>query len=132
MSVDTIEKAIRSILIADTAVKAITTRCYPGMIPQNPTYPLILLHKMPGGGRDHHLGGRSGLVHPRIQVEAWATTYDAAKALSKALQDALDGYSGTVGTVRIGSILAQSDRDIYEDAVKCHRIIFDCMVWHSE
>jgi len=42
MSVDTIEKAIRSILVADTAVKAITTRCYPVTLPQNPTYPLIL------------------------------------------------------------------------------------------
>ena len=131
MSVDTIEKAIRSILIADTTVKAITTRCYPGMIPQNPEYPLIVYYKVTGM-RDHHLQGPSGLAHPRFQAEAWATTYDAAKALANAIRCALDGYTGTQGTVDIGSILIESERDVYEDAVSCHRVIMDFFVWHSE
>ena len=131
MSVDTIEKAIRSILIADTAVKAITNRCYPGKIPQNPEYPLIVYYKVTGN-RDHHLQGPSGLAHPRFQVEAWATTYDAAKALANAIREALDGYKGTVGAVAIGSILIESERDVYEDAVSCHRVIMDFFVWHSE
>jgi len=131
MSVDTIEKAIRSILIADTAVKAITTRCYPGKIPQNPEYPLIVYYKVTGN-RDHHLQGPSGLAHPRFQVEAWATTYDAAKALANAIRVALDGYKGTVGAVAIGSILMEAERDTYEDVVSCHRVIMDFFVWHSE
>lgn len=131
MSVDTIEKAIRSILVANNTVKAITTRCYPATLPQDPTYPLILFSKVTGM-RDHHLQGPSGLAHPRFQVEAWATTYDAAKALANAIRGALDGYKGTVGTVRIGSILSESERDVYEDAVSCHRTIMDFFVWHSE
>lgn len=131
MSVDTIEKAIRSILIADTAVKAITTRCYPAKIPQDPTYPLILYYKVPGM-RDHHLQGPSGLAHPRFQIEAWATTYDAAKTLANAIRVALDGYAGTQGAVKIGSILMESERDVYEEAVSCHRVIMDWFVWHSE
>ena len=73
MSVDTIEKAIRSILVNDSTVKAITTRCYPGKIPQDPTYPLIVYYKGTGN-RDHHLQGPAGLAHPRFQVEAWALT----------------------------------------------------------
>ena len=131
MSVDTIEKAIRSILVNDSTVKAITTRCYPGKIPQNPEYPLIVYHKVTGM-RDHHLQGPSGLAHPRFQVEAWATTYDAAKALANAIRGALDGYKGTVGAVAIGSILIESERDVYEEAVSCHRVIMDFFVWHSE
>ena len=131
MSVDTIEKAIRSILVNNSTVKAITTRCYPGKIPQDPTYPLIVYYKVTGM-RDHHLQGPSGLAHPRFQVEAWATTYDAAKTLANAIRTALDGYSGTVGTVDIRSILIESERDVYEDAVSCHRVIMDFYVWHSE
>ena len=131
MSVDTIEKAIRSFLFNDSTVKAITTRCYPGKIPQDPTYPLIVYYKVTGM-RDHHLQGPSGLTHPRFQVEAWATTYAAAKALANAIREALDGYKGTVGTVVIGSILIESERDVYEDAVSCHRVIMDFFVWHSE
>ncbi len=131
MSVDTIEKAIRSILVNDSTVKAITTRCYPGKIPQDPTYPLIVYYKVTGM-RDHHLQGPSGLAHPRFQVEAWATTYDAAKTLANAIRVALDGYKGTQGTVDIGSILMESERDTYEDAVLCHRVIMDWFIWHSE
>ena len=131
MSVDTIEKAIRSILVNDSTVKAITTRCYPGKIPQDPTYPLIVYYKVTGM-RDHHLQGPSRLAHPRFQVEAWATTYDAAKTLANAIREALDGYKGTVGTVVIGSILIESERDVYEDAVSCHRVIMDFYCWHSE
>ena len=131
MSVDTIEKAIRSILINDSTVSAITTRCYPATLPQDPIYPLILFSKVTGM-RDHHLQGPSGLAHPRFQVEAWATTYDAAKTLANAIREALDGYKGTVGTVVIGSILIESERDVYEDAVSCHRVIMDFYCWHSE
>ena len=131
MSVDTIEKAIRAILVANNTVKAITTRCYPGKIPQDPTYPLIAYYKVTGM-RDHHLQGPSGLAHPRFQVEAWATTYDAAKALANAIRVALDGYTGTQGTVAIGSILMESERDVYEDAVSCHRVIMDWFIWHRE
>ena len=131
MSVDTIEKAIRAILVANSTVKAITTRCYPAKIPQDPTYPLILFSKVTGM-RDHHLQGPSGLAHPRFQVEAWATTYDAAKTLANAIREALDGYKGTVGTVVIGSILIESERDFYEDAVSFHRVIMDWFIWHRE
>lgn len=131
MSVDTIEKAIRSILVNDSTVKAITTRCYPAKIPQDPTYPLILYYKVTGM-RDHHLQGPSGLAHPRFQVEAWAITYDAAKALANAIRGALDGYTGTQGTVVIGSTIMESERDYYEDAVSCHRVIMDFVLWHSE
>jgi hypothetical protein len=131
MSVDTIEKAIRSVLVADSAVKAITTRCYPATLPQDPTYPLILFSKVTGN-RDHHLQGPSGLAHPRFQVEAWALTYDAAKALANAIRVALDGYAGTQGTVVIRSIIMDSERDFYEDAVSCHRVVMDFFTWHEE
>ena len=131
MSVDTIEKAIRAILVANSTVAAITTRCYPAKLPQNPTYPLILFSKVTGM-RDHHLQGPSGLAHPRFQVEAWAATYDAAKTLANAIKVALDGYAGTQGAVKIGSILIESERDSYEEAVSCHRVIMDWFIWHRE
>lgn len=126
-----IEQAIRYILVNDATVKAITTRCYPVTIPQDPTYPLIIYAKI-SGMRDHVLQGPSGLANPRFQIEAWATTYSAAKDLAAAMRGALNNYRGTVGTVRIGSCLIQSERDIYEPEAACHRVVMDYTIWHSE
>jgi hypothetical protein len=126
-----IETAIRSILVNDAAVKAITARCYPVMIPQNPTCPLILYAKI-SGPRDHHLEGPSGLANPRMQVEAWDATYGGAKKLAEAIRKALDGYTGIVSGVKIGSCLLDSERDIYEPELKVHRTIMDFTIWHTE
>ena len=126
-----IENALRSILITDDTVKLITTRCYPIAIPQSPTYPLILYTRITGM-RDHVLQGPSGAAHPRFQVESWAETYTAAKSLASAIRVALDGYSGTVLGVVIGSILIDSERDVYESEIKIYRVISDWYIWHKE
>lgn len=126
-----IESAINYILVNDSTVSAITTRCYPVTIPQSPTYPLILYTKI-SGMRDHTLGGASGHAHPRFQVEAWAETYSGAKTLADAIRDALDDYSGTVSGTVIHSCLIDSERDVYESEIEIYRVIQDYFVWHEE
>jgi len=126
-----IESAIRYILVNDNAVKAITTRCYPVMLPQNPVYPLILYTKI-SGMRDHHLNGSSGKAHPRFQIDAWGETYAQAKSLAGAIRDALDSYEGTVDTTKIGSCLLISEIDTYESEIKIFRTIMDFIIWHDE
>lgn len=131
MAAATIEEAIHDILVTDSSVKAITTRCYPSTLPQNPTYPLILYAKVTGE-RINDLSGPSGMAHPRFQIEAWAETYAAAKTLANAIRVCLNGYRGIVGTVWIGSCLIQSERDIYEPEAACHRVVMDYAIWHNE
>jgi hypothetical protein len=126
-----IEKAIRHILVNDTGVKAITTRCYPVKTPQKPTYPLIVYHKI-SGWRDHHLQGASGLANPRFQIESWAKTYEGAKTLSEAIRGALDGYTGTADGTKIGSCLLENENDFYEHEIEIYRIVQDYLVWHEE
>jgi hypothetical protein len=122
-----IESALRSILINDATVKAITTRCYPVTIPQSPTYPLILYTKI-SGDRDHALRGASGHAHPRFQIEAWAETYTGAKTLADAIRNALDDYSGTAAGTVIHSCLIESERDTYESEIEIYRIMQDYMI----
>ena len=126
-----IESAIHYILVNDATVKAITTRCYPVIIPQNPTCPLILFTKITGH-RDHHLSGPSGVAHPRFQIEAWAETYAGAKELADAIREALDGYSGTAKSTAIHSCLIDSERDVYESEIEVYRVIQDYFFWHEE
>ena len=126
-----IESALHYILVNDTTVKAITTRCYPVTIPQSPTYPLILYTKI-SGDRDHALRGASGHAHPRFQIEAWAETYTGAKTLADAIRNALDDYSGTAAGTVIHSCLIESERDTYESEIEIYRIMQDYMIWHEE
>lgn len=126
-----IEAAINYILVNDTMVKAITTKCYPVKLPQSPTYPLILYTKI-SGMRDHVLSGASGRAHPRFQVEAWAETYSGAKTLADAIRNALDDYSGTASGTVIHSCLIDSERDVYESEIEKYRVIQDFFIWHEE
>lgn len=98
MSAENIEEAIHEILVADATVKDLTTRCYPSTLPQDPTYPLILYMRVYGAG-ENALEGPVGMANPHFQIEAWAKTYAAAKALAKAVRNALNGFRGTSGTV---------------------------------
>jgi hypothetical protein len=125
----TIEATIRSVLMEDTTVKGITTRCYPVMIPQSPTYPLILYARI-SGVRDHHLQGPSGLVRTRLQIEAWAETYAGAKTLATAIRGALDGYTDL--TNGVGSCLLDNERDIYEPELSIYRVVHDYLIIDEE
>ena len=125
-----IESALRAIIIADNGVKAVTTRCYYNYIPQSPTYPLIVIQRVTGS-RIHHLGGPSGAVRPRFQIEAWAETYSAAKGLANLIRAALDGKEYTEDGVKF-SCLSQAEIDGYEEAVNAHRIIQDYSVRYTE
>jgi hypothetical protein len=126
-----IETAIRYILLNDTTVKAITTRCHPVTIPQTPTYPLILYTQI-SGHRDHTLRGASGHVHPRFQVEAWDETYTGAKTLADAIRNVLDDYIGTASGTVIKSCLIDSERDIYEPEIEVYRKVQDYLIWYEE
>jgi hypothetical protein len=132
-----IESAIRYILINDATVKAITTRVYYDDIPQDPTYPLILITQI-SGHRDQVLRGPTGHAHPRYQVDAWtqkASGYGHkcdARRLAAAIRVALDGYSGTVGDETIRSCVLYSERPQTEPELKAYRIMQDYMIWHEE
>jgi hypothetical protein len=131
MSIDTIEKAIKSILTSDIAVNAlIEGRCYPLTLPQNPEYPLCLYIHI-SGTRENQLRGDAGQAHKRYQIESWAKTYAEAKELSNAVANVLNQYSGTVGTVVIGSILIENENETYEEVVKVNRVMQDYMIWHQ-
>ena len=131
MAITTVEEAIRAALIADNGVKAITTKVYPSVLPQTPTYPLILYFRI-GGSSDVALGGATGKSHTRFQIEAWAETYSAAKALAAAIRIALNCKTFTVDSIYIGSIVIQSERDFYESDVGIYRVSIDFMIWATE
>ena len=126
------EAAARAILLADgTVAGLVSTRIYPGKLPQIPTLPAVTYSRV-DGPRVQSLVGSSGLAHPRLQIDCWAETYAGVKTLANAVRGAIDGYSGTISGTRVGGVLIDDEQDVYEPNVEFYRVSQDYIVWHDE
>ncbi|HEY8766046.1 MAG TPA: DUF3168 domain-containing protein [Dehalococcoidia bacterium] len=121
-----IEEAIRSLVLS-----AASGRAYPYKLPQGVTLPACTYYKV-SAPRDHTQQGPSGLVSARIQVSSWGTTYDAAKTLSDAVRQALDGYMGTTDGVYIGGVQLVNETDLSEPEPEIFQTAMDFRVMHGE
>lgn len=109
--------AVRSILVANVAVAALVgTRVYPGILPQDPTYPAVVLNVINAMDPVTH-DGDAGLVDGMLQVDCYAETYAGMAGLYDAVKAALNGYS--VGNVQ-GIFLVRT-RDLYDNDAPVYR-----------
>jgi len=128
----TIEEGLYDYLSTDVGVSAlVSTRIYPGTLPQNWTNPAISYQRI-SGERVRNLTGPAGRARPRIQIDCWADSYSGAKALATAVRSAMDGYAGLMGTTRVSSIVLESDTDFYETDIQVYRVSMDFWISHLE
>lgn len=110
-----IETALYSRLTGDAGVFAIIgARMFPHRVPQQSNQFPCIVYDRTSGEHIRSLAGSSGAAWPRYQLQCWALSYSEAKALGEAVRSALDGFSGTVGTVVINSCLLEDDSDTVE------------------
>lgn len=84
-------------LKATTAVTDLCgTRIYPLALPQKPTYPAIT-YQLVGTTPCNHSTGTCDVAWARVQVNCYAETYIAAKALNAAVRTALTGWTDDTG-----------------------------------
>ena len=132
-----IEEALKAKLIADaTILGLVSTRVYPGIIPQSGTMPCIMYRQI-FGGRDHVMAGASGLVHSTYEIICVADTYAEAKSVSEAVRSELDGYNGTASGVVIQdiSLIDEEDMPNIEDEsekLRKHRKQLTFTIWYKE
>lgn len=83
------EGAIRARLLAAAPITALVgTRIYWEDRPQAAALPAITLHVI-SDERDQHMGGFQSVKDCLLQVDAWATTFAAKRALKEAVIAAL-------------------------------------------
>jgi hypothetical protein len=117
-----IESDLKAYLAADAAILALVgSRIYPLKLPQAPTLPALTYQKI-SGSRVTSLSGYSGLSHPRMQIDCWASTYEQVKDVAAAVVTALDAYPG--------SIMNDDGRDNYQPDVELPRVTIDFTIWH--
>lgn len=126
-----LETELRARLAADAGVSAlVAARIYPLRLPQTPVYPALTYRRVSGLGV-HNLSGAAGRGRSRIQVDCWAETYLGAQALAAAARASLDGFNGTLVTLR-AVIFRENELDDFEDAPELYRVIQDWRISHDD
>lgn len=127
-----IEAGLYSKVTGNVGVAAlISTRFYPVVLPQKVTLPAAS-YQVISGEAGYTIGTQAAQVRkPRFQINAWASTYDAAKALARALRTAIDHQTGTwSGTSVIGCIIEGEELDFYDDSTKTYQVAFEAIITH--
>ena len=124
-----IETDLRTYLVAQVASAG--GRVYPAKLPQNPTYPCITYFQV-SGPRDYSHDGYSGTTASRYQVSCWGKTYAATKGLAREVIRAVEGYTGMMGTTRIGLIRVDNETDNYEYDSDVYHMPVDLIIQYKE
>lgn len=114
-----IDEAIRAILLANTTVSNIVgTRIYPLNLPLDCDFPALSYSK-PSDPYNRIVG------KPRFQIDCWAEDFTEVQNLKIAVQNALDGYSGTVLGINIEIIIPLDSVDTVEQNLGVYHIPYD-------
>jgi len=89
------EEDLRAVLLADAGVSGLASnRVEWGSRRQGAPLPAVVLYVV-SGAEGYTLKGRDGLSITRVQADCYGDTFAGAKLLSRAVIDALGGYSDT-------------------------------------
>lgn len=108
MTLKVVEPAIYELLknLAGGAVYALRA-------PQGSKDPFVIFQRI-NSERWRSINNPSGIAQAHIQIDAYAGSYYEAKTLAASVEEILDGYKGTVSSVRIAGISLQDDHDTFD------------------
>lgn len=107
----------------------VTARTYPLRLPHGVTLPALRYQTIAKTPQYTH-DGEDGLEPARIQISAFAETYDEAKTLSALAREKLSAYGGgMVQRIFCGPALDLLDE---ETALMIYHVTFDVTIWSVE
>ena len=129
-----IEDGIYSYLTSQSTITDIVgTRIYPGLLPQDPTLPVVVFFNI--GSEPVAMQDQKPIAMiTHIQVDCFALTIRAAKILDKKIKEALllDSYQGVMfGSSPIRRVeLIEGGVDDFDDIPNNFRVTSDYQIWH--
>lgn len=127
-----LESDMRTYLLAQAAIAALVgTRISPfGKRLQREALP-ALTYQLVSGPTTHYSHNGASDYDVSFQFDCWASDADGAIALASELQTALDGYRGTWGVHRIGSVFLSTVLDDYEADTGLYRRLRQADIHYS-
>ena len=137
-----IQSALYEHLKDDSAISTIVgSKVYP-LVASDDDSPPYITFQLITRGHEHDLGAASGLARTRMQVNCWQSTPTLAETLADTVRDALDGFSGTMGTTNTAAVKScrlDGDFEDYDpppDPDRAEAGVFsvkmDFLIWYTE
>jgi hypothetical protein len=133
-----LELQVRAFLLAIPAVTDIVgERIFPAPAPQNTASPFVTFSRITAD-RNYTIYGPDKLTGGLLQIDCWSDapeyqgSYRIAKSLGIAVRQALHGFRGMMGALRIQETTIEAERDIFEAQDHTRRVSFDFRFWYDE
>lgn len=132
-----IESSLRTYLLTKSGItNLVSTRIYPLARPQNSALPAIVYQRITGG-HEHMIAGAAGNANPVIQIDCLAASYSAAKSVAEQVRQALQGYSGAMGSDTVHACVFRNEIDLFEPPddgsdVGVYRTVLDYAIRYVE
>jgi len=109
---------------------------YPNRLPQNATYPAVV-YKRVTGGHGHTIAGGAAYASSLFQFSIFSPNYSDILSHSHTLRNALQGYEGQIGAVKIFAVSAGNETDLFEnpkhgDDIGLFHRAFDFLITYQE
>lgn len=119
---------------ASAVSSIVSSRIYPQLLPQKPTYPAITYNQV-SAIRVEDLSGPAGKARKRISINCWAITEKAAHQLADAVRHTINGFNGHWADTNVGSVRLDNEFDFFEQeggTIGVYRVVQDYIVAHLE
>ena len=127
-----LETGIFSYLSGHTGVHAaVADRIYPFAVPQEMTLPAVAYQRVSGNRMLAHDGGPD-FAEARIQFTCVADTYGEAKDGVRAIREAMHGFRGILGSVRVARCKVEAEYDGYATASAKPTVRLDVAILYQE
>lgn len=134
-----LDSALYSHLTTDSAITAlIAMRVYPDAAPQDVAWPYVtFMAAATENGR--HMTAGDGLARVTMQIDVWADSSEARRAITGALFNRLHGFRGAMGAEALGVRSVHFDgpantheRPTDDGEIGTYRGRCDVTIWHVE
>ncbi len=112
----------------------LVTKIEPLRMPSGSVLPVLTYQRMPVQRQMAH-SGPTGFTAARFQIDAWASTYQSAKAVAEQVRNTLNGFRGTMGITTpttVHAIIMDADLDDYEPELPMYRVIMQALITFKE
>ncbi len=114
-------EGLRTFLLADATISnLIGVRAYSQKLPQDPTFPSIVITTISGQER-YSTEGATGPPIGRFQIDSWDSTQAGSRTLAAAVRARLSGYKGAAGSESIKGAFIENDFDMYDYELNKYR-----------
>lgn len=127
----TIEQGIQTFLTGSPYPLAVENRVYSHKAPQGGPEPYIVFWRITPGPRITHTGA-PGLIEWSFQFSTFGKSQSAVLAIGDALRRLLHGYSGTMGSVKVRSVIWQTSIWRFNEASGMHGFAQDFRIQFVE